>query len=446
MKTKLLLLLLFSFSFVKAQINVLEGFESATTPVGWIYDIYQRSTNASSSGTASLRANFGTTAAASITTPNYTSNGEQINFSFRARTLTPAVSHLNYVKYAINNGSWIDIGNFPANNSNPWQLLNYSIPAGVVPSGSTVKFQIVTFRTAASGVIDVYFDTVEILQGLPIPSTVAEYTFDNTYDNVNGNTPFSSNSGASFVTDRHGNQTGALNLSFTVSQATIPFLPTANAARSVSVWIKPVNIGGQNIAFSYGANSTNNSYGFSYDANTIANFGFSNDLQSPFVLNAGNWKHVVCTYSTTGVATIYIDGVAIISESKPAWNTINSVFRLGFLPSANLSDISFDDLKIFNYTLSTTEITNLFTNNTLSSQNFNQNNLQVSLYPNPTSDILNIEMANEVKSIEIYNIQGQKVLESSQKQINVSELSAGMYMVKIQDTENAVATKKVIIN
>ena len=34
---------------------------------------------------------------------------------------------------------------------------------------------------------------------------------------------------------------------------------------------------------------------------------------------------------------------------------------------------------------------------------------------------------------------------SNQKQLNVSDLAAGMYMVRIQDADNNIATKKVII-
>lgn len=51
-------------------------------------------------------------------------------------------------------------------------------------------------------------------------------------------------------------------------------------------------------------------------------------------------------------------------------------------------------------------------------------------------------MTNELKSIEIYNIQGQKVKAANQKQINIADLANGMYMIKIQDAENAIATKK----
>ncbi|MQP53804.1 T9SS type A sorting domain-containing protein, partial [Flavobacterium sp. LMO9] len=91
------------------------------------------------------------------------------------------------------------------------------------------------------------------------------------------------------------------------------------------------------------------------------------------------------------------------------------------------------DLKIYNYALNATEVSSLYTNNALTSESFNSNNLEVALYPNPVHNILNIETALELKSVEIYNIQGQKVLSSNQKQINVSDLAAGMYMVRIQD-------------
>ena len=74
----------------------------------------------------------------------------------------------------------------------------------------------------------------------------------------------------------------------------------------------------------------------------------------------------------------------------------------------------------------------------------NNNKVEFKIYPNPINDFLNIETIADIKSIEIYNIQGQKVLQSNQKQINVSEFAAGVYMIKIQDVENATATKKFL--
>ncbi|MCD8518465.1 MAG: T9SS type A sorting domain-containing protein [Flavobacterium sp.] len=68
------------------------------------------------------------------------------------------------------------------------------------------------------------------------------------------------------------------------------------------------------------------------------------------------------------------------------------------------------------------------------------------MYPNPVNDILNIDIENEIKSVEIYNIQGQKVIQSNVKQIETFSLNSGIYMVRIEDVNGAVATQKLIKN
>ena len=79
----------------------------------------------------------------------------------------------------------------------------------------------------------------------------------------------------------------------------------------------------------------------------------------------------------------------------------------------------------------------------------NDNNLQnVIIYPNPTTSILNIENA-ENSMIEIYDLLGRVVLFenniSINKQLNVSNLSTGTYLIKISNN-NKVITDKFIIN
>ena len=81
----------------------------------------------------------------------------------------------------------------------------------------------------------------------------------------------------------------------------------------------------------------------------------------------------------------------------------------------------------------------------LSNQNFNSNNLKASIYPNPASNNFTIQIENEVKSVEIYSLQGQKVLSSNAKNVNVSISSKGIYLVRIEDENNAVATQKLVI-
>ena len=81
-----------------------------------------------------------------------------------------------------------------------------------------------------------------------------------------------------------------------------------------------------------------------------------------------------------------------------------------------------------------------------SSSDFGIENVKFVLYPNPATDVLNIETTLGVLSVDFINMNGQKVLTSNEKQINISNLPAGTYMVRIEDLKNNVVMKKVIKN
>jgi hypothetical protein len=71
---------------------------------------------------------------------------------------------------------------------------------------------------------------------------------------------------------------------------------------------------------------------------------------------------------------------------------------------------------------------------------------QVSLFPNPATDIVNIQLPNtvEMKSIAVYDVLGKVVVNSAtNNQINVSQLNGGVYMVTIETNQGTV-TKKII--
>ncbi|WP_346881644.1 T9SS type A sorting domain-containing protein [uncultured Algibacter sp.] len=73
-------------------------------------------------------------------------------------------------------------------------------------------------------------------------------------------------------------------------------------------------------------------------------------------------------------------------------------------------------------------------------------NSKINVYPNPTSNILNIESVKDINTIEFFNISGKRVLVSSKRQIDVSHLKSGIYMVRISSLNNQVETKKIIKN
>jgi hypothetical protein len=200
-----------------------------------------------------------------------------------------------------------------------------------------------------------------------------------------------------------------------------------------------------NPVFYYGTVSNNNVFGGTIDNGETSIFGYNNNYTLTTTNDLSTWYHYVYVYDGTN-AKIYKDGVLLGSQAK-SWSTINdnNLFRIGAgFAGAGSFRGSIDDLKIYNYVLSDTEISNLYTNNVLSSSDFNQNNLKVAMYPNPVNDILNIDIENEIKSVEIYNIQGQRVIQSNSKQIETSSLNSGIYMVRIEDTNGGIATQKLI--
>ena len=75
-----------------------------------------------------------------------------------------------------------------------------------------------------------------------------------------------------------------------------------------------------------------------------------------------------------------------------------------------------------------------------------ENELYVSVYPNPAHDFVRVETmcTLSVQGIDIFTITGQKVLSSTETEINVSGLEPGIYFIKINIDENNI-TKRVII-
>lgn len=68
----------------------------------------------------------------------------------------------------------------------------------------------------------------------------------------------------------------------------------------------------------------------------------------------------------------------------------------------------------------------------------------VSIYPNPATDVVNIASKEDITSVEIIGLSGQKLITSNEKQINVSHLNKGIYIVKITTVNGKTETKKLI--
>jgi len=75
----------------------------------------------------------------------------------------------------------------------------------------------------------------------------------------------------------------------------------------------------------------------------------------------------------------------------------------------------------------------------LGNEDFELANL-VSIYPNPTSSIVNISLPNTIafSSCEVYNALGQKMGEYFSPEFALTQLAAGMYSLVIKTSEGAI--------
>lgn len=77
---------------------------------------------------------------------------------------------------------------------------------------------------------------------------------------------------------------------------------------------------------------------------------------------------------------------------------------------------------------------------------YNSKQVDLVLHPNPTSGEINLKTIKQHDRIEIYNLQGQKVMElnPAQKAWKVEGLKTGLYFLKATDDEGKIQTKKFI--
>jgi len=94
---------------------------------------------------------------------------------------------------------------------------------------------------------------------------------------------------------------------------------------------------------------------------------------------------------------------------------------------------------------------NLYGNCALSVSELSDVSFQLSVWPNPAKDVLNIETDSPMERIAVYNQLGgivssyELVVGSKLEQLDVSRFKRGLYFLVVE-TEKGVETRKVIIN
>ena len=190
-------------------------------------------------------------------------------------------------------------------------------------------------------------------------------------ENFNVNTYFGN--GATQTIDVKFNE--AANFNGSSSKIDLPnFMPSGNAARTVSMWIKTTQTTAATL-FKYGGANTNllfdfriNDGGTDGGANTIGVgfYGSANDFNRPATtLMNGNWHNVVTTFDGTD-CKIYIDGVQT-GTTKTLSGTANTTATTAVIGSDGgtfLFNGSIDQVRVYNTALTDAQAEDLYTDET----------------------------------------------------------------------------------
>ncbi|MQP53718.1 LamG-like jellyroll fold domain-containing protein, partial [Flavobacterium sp. LMO9] len=285
-----------------------------------------------------------------ISVPTILTNEATVNYSLNANNGATT----SIVKYGLTSGNLSSqVTGFSASGS---LATSGSAQIQGLSSNTTYYYQIEASNSAGTTTSAIGSFTTTALVA------IAEYNFDNTYNNILGTNPFQANAGTSFTTDRHGNISAALSINNQGTFATILGLPYNSTSRTISVWAKTNVLNSQiNYVFHYGNSANGNGLAFRptttlYFANAGAN------LETADTNTNNTWIHYVCTYDGT-TAKVYKNGV-LFSSGVKAFNTINNsnIFKLGLTEGAgyNYFNGAIDDLKIYNYALNATEVSSLY--------------------------------------------------------------------------------------
>ena len=171
---------------------------------------------------------------------------------------------------------------------------------------------------------------------------------------------------------------------------------------------------------------------FSYDGNiyalTSTGVGFDLAQISPWTPNT--WHRVKIVGTPTGI-DYYLDNniIYVAPHLNPANTTIN---RIDFLHD-NIGDTNgfIDRIAINNEAA-------------LSVKETAENNTAITIYPNPTADVLHISSEEKIHSVAIFDMAGRRMnAELKAHEVDVNHLPKGNYIITIS-TEKGKVSKKWI--
>ncbi|MGE8534079.1 MAG: T9SS type A sorting domain-containing protein [Chryseobacterium sp.] len=186
--------------------------------------------------------------------------------------------------------------------------------------------------------------------------------------------------------------------------------------------------------------------GGTHGQNTVSvyayiDFNHNNQFDADEKFNLGYLDHsnpVTTTESGITSGSIIIPGGAQLGETRfrlvKAYESNSWMGTLENLPCPSgwfIGQAEDYTLKIQPESLSTIEVSK-------------EASANVQIYPNPTTNSVNIKMKEKLEKYEIYNMSGQKMLEGNSMNVPMENFTSGTYLIKILTKNQKTVTEKII--
>ena len=178
---------------------------------------------------------------------------------------------------------------------------------------------------------------------------------------------------------------------------------------------------------------------------TPSSYGSTVNTSIQTLADVANNFHVYSMNWSPNQITFLIDGVGFYTYNPAVKNDDTWPFYLEQYLLLNIAMGGNGGAIDSNFSQSSMVIdyVRVYQNTTASTEDVFAN--KFSVYPNPSSDVLNIRTNEPIDKVELYNTIGQLIVAKKTTNINISSINIGVYILKIY-SGNRIVTKKVMIN
>jgi hypothetical protein len=319
------------------------------------------------------------------------------------------------------------------------------------------------------------FTIAQVPSYVPTSGLVSWYSFTGNANDMSGNGNNATVNGAVLTSDRFGNSNAAysydgINDYLHGNASSFP-----SGDRTIALWFYTTNINVSSAGmqvFGYGGGLCDQSWlmqmdnstpftSFFTDSSYEVSIGCNTWLSAlPFGVNGSpanpnnNWHQWVITNGPGGIY-YYFDGNYAGGVTTSIGNTMvaGKKFFMGSCPDStglvayqdaylNNWNGKLDDIGVWNRQLTQQEITALYNGGTVGASDLSESK-SFSIYPNPTQNIININVNSEDLGlpIKLFDIYGKlalsKTIDQTDFNLDLTNLANGIYLLRFEDNKGS---------